>query len=272
MEKFKNFALKRPFVFGLVLFLIYSLLGALTWPVHYLFPGTEAGQLLGDALSKLLIFLAFLFIFWKFDWLKDSGLAKFGNLMVWLVILPILAYKVLTWVYAFTGDLSFPLSGAGIVSSHLVLQLSTGMVEETMIRGLVLTAMIMAWGDSKSGQFKAVVLSSLYFGMIHLFNLLGRPPGAVFLQAAILSLPGILYAALVLKYKTLWPGIIIHWLTNASVNIKLIGVEDFQETLSMWLIAAAVTLPLVLLSIYLVWKLPVYKQDEKAPELAPAAI
>ena len=271
MGKFKNFALKRPFIFGLVLFLIYSLLGALTWPVHYLFPGTEVGQLLGDALSKLLIFLAFLFIFWKFGWLKDSGLTKFGKLMVWLVILPVLAYKILSWLYAFTGDLSFPLSGAGIVSSHLALQFGTGLVEETMIRGLVLTAMIMAWGDSKSGQFKAVVLSSLYFGMIHLFNLVARPPGVVFLQAAILSLPGLLYGALALKYKTLWPGIIIHWLTNASVNIKLIGVEDFQETLSMWLTAAAVTLPLVLLSIYLVWKLPVAKAEVKPLEEVPAA-
>jgi membrane protease YdiL (CAAX protease family) len=262
MEKFKNFAIKRPFVFGFILIFIFSIVGTLTFPVHYLFPETEAGQLLGDALGKILAFLVFLFIFWKFGWIKDSGLARVGKPLIWLVIAPLLVYKVLSWLYAFTGDLSFPLNNPGLVSSHLILHLGTSLVEETIVRGLVLTAMITAWGDTKSGQFKAVVLSSVYFGMIHLFNLIIRPPDVVFLQALILSLPGILYAALVMKYKTLWPGIIMHWLTNAAVNIKLIGVDTYQETLPMWLTAAAVNLPLVILGFYWVWKLPVNESSE----------
>jgi hypothetical protein len=53
MAKFKNFAIKRPFVFGLILIFIYSFLSFPTYPVHYLFPETEAGQILGDALGKL---------------------------------------------------------------------------------------------------------------------------------------------------------------------------------------------------------------------------
>ena len=272
MEKFKNYALKRPFVFGLVLFLIYSMLGFLTYPVHFLFPETAAGQLLGDALGKLLIFLAFLFIFWKFGWLKESGLARAGKPLVWLVFFPILIYRILTWVYAFTGDLIFPSPNPGLISSHLALHMGTSLVEETIVRGLVLTAMVVAWGDSKGGQFKAVVLSSLFFGMMHLFNLIARPPGVVLLQALILSLPGLLYATLVLKYRTLWPGIIMHWLTNAAVNIKLIGIDNYQETLAIWLTAAIVTLPLALLSIYWVWKLPVDKTVDKPPESMPAVI
>ncbi|MEJ2448503.1 MAG: CPBP family intramembrane metalloprotease, partial [Anaerolineales bacterium] len=124
---------------------------------------------------------------------------------------------------------------------------------------------------TKEGQFKAVILSSLYFGIIHLFNLIIRPPGVVLLQALILSLPGLLYAALVLRYQTLWPGIIMHWLVNASVNIKLIGVDSYQETLSMWGIAAAVTIPLALLSLYWVWNLPVEKQVEGFQELMPVS-
>jgi len=266
VKKFKDYAIKRPFVFGLILILIYSLLGTLTYPVHYLFPETEIGQLFGDALSKLIIFLAFLFIFWKFGWLKGSSLTRFGKLQTWLVVAPLLIYKVVTWLYAFTNNLSFPIFGKSLAFSILTLQLSTSLVEETMVRGLVITAMLFAWGDSKSGQFKAVILSSLYFGMLHLFNIIVRPPGVVFLQALILSLPGLLYAALVLKYRTLWPGIIIHWLTNASVNIQLIGVENYQETLPMWLTAAAVTLPLALLSIYWVWKLPVEETADIPPE------
>jgi len=256
MQKFKEFALKRPFLFGLVLIVLYSILGFLTYPVHFLFPETAAGQLLGDALSKLITFLAFLLLYWRFGWVKDSGLSRFGTLPIWLVSIPLMIYKVLTWLYAFTGDLSFPISDWNMAASNLTLHLSTSLVEETMVRGLVITAMLLAWGQSKSGQFKTLVLSSMFFGMIHLFNLVARPPGVVILQAVILSLPGIFYAALVMKYNTLWPGIIMHWLTNAAVNIKLIGVENYQESLSMWLIAAAVTIPLALLGAYWVWKLP----------------
>ena len=257
MKKFKDYAIKHPFVFGLILILIYSLLGTLTYPVHFLFPETEFGQLLGDALAKLITFLAFLIIYWRFGWLKDSGLARFGTLTTWLVFIPLLIYKILGYLYAFTGDLSFQIADKGLASSFLTLSLGTSLVEETLVRGLVITAMLLAWGNSKSGQFKALALSSLYFGMIHLFNLIGRPPGAVILQALILVMPGFFYAAMVMKYKTLWPGIILHWLLNASVNIKLIGVEAYQETLPMWLTTAAFSIPLVLLSIYWVWKLPV---------------
>jgi membrane protease YdiL (CAAX protease family) len=270
MQKLKDFARKRPFVFGLILFFFYAVLGALSYPVHFLLPETEGGQLIGDALSKLIAFLVFLFLLWRFDWLEGSGITRWGKPLVWVVFIPLLSLKVLGHLYAFTGDFSFPIQGGGLAASMLGLQLTTSLVEETMVRGLVLTAMITAWGSTKSGQFRAVVLSSLYFGLIHLINLAIRPAGVVILQALILSLPGLFYAALVLKYRTLWPGIIMHWLVNASVNIKLIGVENFQETLSMWAIIAAVSLPLAILGIYWVWKLPVEGGNQEIPEGVPA--
>ena len=270
MKNIKEYALKRPFIFGLFMIFLFSLLSTLTYPVHFLFPETTSGQLLGDALGKILIFLVFLFITWRFGWLQRAGFAQVGKPLAWVVLLPILVYKILSWVYAFTGDLIFPPLKLGLASSHLALQLGTSLVEETMVRGLVLTAMILAWGETKSGQFKAAALSSLYFGMIHLFNLISRPSGTVLLQAVILSLPGLFYAAFLLRYKTIWPGVILHWLLNATVNIKLIGVENYQETLSNWLIAGAAILPLALLSLYWVWKLSVKEQTELIPEPAPA--
>jgi WD40 repeat protein len=61
--------------------------GSLSFPVDFLLPETEVAQMLGDALSKFIIFLFFLFIFWKFDWLKGSGLTRFGKNQTWFVIL-----------------------------------------------------------------------------------------------------------------------------------------------------------------------------------------
>ena len=69
-------------------------------------------------------------------------------------------------------------------------------------------------------------------------------------------MPGILNAAIVLTRRSLWPAIIIDWLTNAAVNIKIAGFETYQETFTMWIIFAIALIPLMVISAYLIWKRP----------------
>jgi len=256
MQRLKRFALKRPFLFGLVLIVIYSLLSTLAFPVKYLFPETGPGDLLGDALAKMIIFLIFLWGLFRFGWLKASGFTSLGKIRIWGVVFIVLIYLIVVEVYAYTGDLSYTIENPSLASATLLDHLGTGLVEETMFRGFVLVAMVVAWGDTKSGQVRAILLSSAFFGVMHLFNLFVRPAGIVLVQAIVVSLPGILYAALTLTARSIWPAILIHWLTNAAVNIKLIGVPNFEETLSMWLIFAAGFIPLVVYSFLLIRKLP----------------
>ncbi len=264
MGKFKNFALKRPFLFGIVLIFIYALLGTLTYPAHFLFPETEIGQLYGDALSKFIIFMFFLFLLWRFGWIKASRITRLGNLNIWLIVAVILIYQIFAVLYAFTGNISIAFPKSQLAIANLVVNLPTSLVEETMFRALALVAMITAWGNTKQGQIKAVFLSSLFFGLIHLFNLIVRPFGVVLLQAIVVILQGMIFAALVLSFRSLWPAIIIHWLTNATVNIKLIGYENYQETFTMWLIFAVTLIPLMVYGAYLIWKLPDSYQYETA--------
>jgi membrane protease YdiL (CAAX protease family) len=267
MNRFMKFAVNRPIIFGLVLIFIYAMLGTLTYPVHFLFPESEVGQLYGDALSKFIIFLCFLFILWCFGWIKASGINRLGNFHTWIIVIIILIYKIPFELFAFTGDFSVKFPNSPLAVANLIFSLQTGLVEETIFRALMFVAMIKAWGESKNGQIKAAVLSSLYFGVMHMVNILIRPLGVVLFQAIIVSLPGILYAALVLSRKSLWPAIALHWLTNAAVNIKLIGNDAFQETLSMWIIYAIILIPIVVYSAFLIWKLPEsyrYEMDEEA--------
>jgi len=256
MNRFKKFAVNRPFIFGLVLIFIYVMLGTLTYPVHFLFPESEVGQLYGDALSKFIIFLCFLFILWRFGWIKASRISRFGNIFTWVIVIIILTYKIPLELYAFTGDFAIRFPNSPLAIANLVFPLQTSLVEETIFRALVLVAMISAWGETKNGQIKAVALSSLFFGIMHMVNLLIRPFGVVLFQAIVVSLPGVLYAALVLSRKSLWPAIALHWLTNAAVNIKLMGNDAFQETLSMWIIYAIILIPIAVYSALLIWKLP----------------
>ena len=96
-----------------------------------------------------------------------------------------------------------------------------------MVRGLVLVAMLLAWSQTRRGLVKSVVLSSMFFGFQHLCNLMVRPPGVVLFKAVVVSLLGILYGALLLKSRSLWPVIVIHWLTNTDVNLKVTQIERY---------------------------------------------
>jgi membrane protease YdiL (CAAX protease family) len=256
MKKFQFFTLHRPFGFGLILISLYALLTTITNPVHYLFTGSEAGQLYGDAVSKFICFLLFLALFWRFGWLSYSGISRLGNLKTWLVVAGILVYLTFAKLYAFTGVFSPTVPRSYLVGPNLILGLSTGLVEETMFRGLVLVSMILAWGDTRRGLVKAILLSSLYFGLLQLINDIIRPPAVVLLQAAIVTLPGVLYAAVVLASRTLWPVIQIHGLTNAAVNIRLIGDSTYQETNAMWIRFAIALIPLIGFATFLTLKLP----------------
>jgi membrane protease YdiL (CAAX protease family) len=256
MNKFKNFAVNRPFLFGLVLIVVNALMGTLTYPIHFLFPEGEMGQLYGDALAKFIVFLCFLLILWRFGWIKASRINRSGNILTWVIVIIILIYKIPLELYAFTGDFFIKFPNSPFAVANLVYHSQVSLLEEIIFRALVLVAMISAWGETKNGQIKAVVLSSMYFGVTHMFNIMIRPFGVVLFQSIVASLPGIMYAALVLSRKSLWPAIALHWLTNAAVNIKLVGNDAFQEAISMWIIYAIILIPIIIFSAFLIWKLP----------------
>lgn len=267
MKKFKNFALRRPFLFGLSFIVIYSFLATLAYPVHYLFPDNEAGQVFGDASAKILIFVVFSLLLWRFGWFKASGLPGKGSWKIWLTTVVVLAYLGVLELFAFTGSLTLSFPDPSLAFANLALDFGTGLVEETLYRAIVLIAMISAWGHTKNGIVKAVVLSSILFGMLHLLNIMVRPWQVVLFQALVVSLPGVFYGAIVLTGKSLWPAILIHGLTNAVVNIQAIAIEGFQETTAMWIMFAIGLLPLMVYSVYLIRKLPYfYAYEEEEPE------
>jgi membrane protease YdiL (CAAX protease family) len=256
VEKFRNFALKHPFLFGFVLIFLYTILVTITYPVHFLFPENDVGQLYGDTAAKLIAFLIFLLILWRFGWIHASGISRLGKIGNWPIIAGLLVYCVVTQLYAFTGNITIALPDVQLATANLAFAFSTSLVEETMYRGFVLIAMILAWGSTKQGQLKAILFSSLLFGLLHLFNIMIRPVGVVLVQALIVTLPGIFYAALVITYRSLWPAIAIHWFGNAAVNIKLIGYENYQETFTMWILFAISLIPLIAYSVYLIQGFP----------------
>jgi membrane protease YdiL (CAAX protease family) len=266
MKKFKNFAIRRPFIFGIVLIFLYVIFVYLTYPINFLFPENEIGQFYSNAAIKLIISLIFLTILWNFGWLQTSGLTRFGDGKFWLVIAIILVYHVLVNLRFMTGDFAIAFPDSPLRIAILVYYFPASLMEEIMFRGLTLLAMVFAWDHTKKGLIKAALLSSLLFGLIHLINVVDLPIEVVFMEVLVAALLGFLWAAILLATRSLWPAIILHWLTNAAVNVKLVGMDNFQETFSMHLARAIFFIPLVVYGAYLVWKLPESSQNKMRNE------
>lgn len=271
MERFRKFAVSHPIWFGVVMILAFALVSALAWPAHYLFPENEAGQLYGEGLADLLTALVFIALLWRWGWLKAAGLTRLGDRTTWLIVAALLIYKIPAELYAFTGSVSGVQTNTPVGVAQFVITLPGSLVEEVMVRGLILVAMLLAWGQTKRGQAAAIIGSSVIFGLTHLFNLMIRPPGVVLFQTVIVMLPGILYAALLLARRSLWPAILIHWLSNAAVNVRAAGIENYQETFTMWVLFGLALLPVMAFSAYLIWKLPEAYQFEGEGAAAGAA-
>lgn len=270
MKKFRNFAINHPILFGILLLVLYPVLAFLTYPVRYLFPATEIGQIYSDTAAKLILFLLCLGVLWGFGWIRLSGITRFGSIKIWLWIILIFVYHVVVDLYVFTGEIGIVSSNSPLAMATLLYYLVAGLFEETLFRGLILLAMVRGWGDSKTGLLKAVMFSSMFFGLIHLFNLVELPIGAVVFQVAGAAMLGVLWSALLMYTGSLWPAIVLHWLTNAAVNIQLLGIQDFTATGAIYARLAIWFIPMALLGLYLLWKRPQARKSTEGFLASPA--
>ncbi|MBN1250214.1 MAG: CPBP family intramembrane metalloprotease [Anaerolineae bacterium] len=271
MKNMRRFATTKPVLFGLLMIVVWSLLVTLGYPLHFLFPDTEVGRTLGDAAARAAAFIALSLLIWALGWLRRSGLGRWGShLLWWLAAIPG-TYLTLAELFAFTGNVFWPRSSSPMAVPELLNTLAGAALEEALFRGLILTAMVLAWGDTHRGIAKAVVVSSLLFGATHLTNVLIRPVGVVILQALLVSLPGIFYGALLLRGGSLWPGVVIHWISNAAINVALIGNAAYEETPTMWLWFALFVVPLAAAGLVSLRTAPVLTKDEASADAGTVA-
>jgi len=220
MKKLKIFTVQHPIIFGFLLIFIYSILGTLTWPITQLSPESNLPTL-GEALAKLVIALVFIVIVWQFGWLRITGVSYLGGWQIWLLLIPLIIYTTMASNFAFTGGLFFTIPRPDTAFTITLFEIGTSLVEEVMYRGLLLAAMIQAWGYSSRGLYKSASLSALSFALLHLFNLIVNPLPEVSSQVLMALFAGFIYATFVLLSKSIWPAVLCHYLVNTVVNFWL---------------------------------------------------
>jgi len=150
----------------------------------------------------------------------------FNNASQWrdarLLIFPAIVVGVLPFV---TG---LKPSDGGTFVYLLIAYLLTGFMEEALMRGLVM------WALQPLGPRKAIVISSILFGLIHIGNLLYRSPAIVFAQMIGALCDGIGQGALRIRSNTIWFPIAIHALHDLALRysyLPTIPLAVVQDTL-----------------------------------------
>jgi uncharacterized protein len=210
---------RHPVISAIIIFLI-DLVAAFV-------AGVSAKTLLPDAQPDFVatVFMSVLIavILTALGWWRRAGFTRpalkqnLGTLwfpaLVVLVLPSILGYQ--------------PLDSSTLV--YLVIGYTlTGFMEESWLRGVILNVL------GPTGPVRAVVISSILFGLLHIGNLLYRNPLIVFAQMVGAFADGIGMGAIRLRTGTIWFVIAIHGFHDLLLkisNLPTIPLDVVQDVL-----------------------------------------
>jgi hypothetical protein len=256
IDRFQKFARERPGWFSLLITVMVLMVYFVAAIVAALSSTNATEDNLIQAFGRGFGAIAFAIIIFQFGWQRACGLNHPGSLLPWLGGLGLLGYEIVTHVLPLAGDVNF---GNGISAEAVAVALNalaTGPLEEISFRGLVLIAFVQHWAFAKRGIAKGVIAGSFFFGASHLIHLLlGRPFPQAITIALNASLAGIYYAAIVLRWKTIWPAVALHGLLNALVAIVAFYTPGFQEPANELFLGTLLQIPVVILAFFVIWRI-----------------
>jgi membrane protease YdiL (CAAX protease family) len=170
-----------------------------------------AGRVFATTLLALFLY--------RMGWLEQSGITRSGPRRVWLVVALAVVYLVPAYVWGLFGvpGLESLRVAWDAFLGELPVGISVGIAEEFLFRGILLFVLVRAWGRNRTGALWAVLVTSVVFGLIHATPaLVGEDLGYVTANLLGTIISAVWWAALVLTYRTVWPGVVIHTLTNSA--------------------------------------------------------
>lgn len=236
--KIKALATKRPVLFSLIvmicaLFIFYA-------PIEKLFSqvfDAQYAHFLAEISNKFIVSTAIVLILAKLSLTKTIGLTSFPKkIRDWLIAWPLFVILLLALLPLLTGDLAIDQSKPGMLPIFIFMNFLIGFSEELLVRGLLLSVLLLKWGTTKKGIVVCVIASSMLFGSAHLGNLFINPSLVVATISQIIyaTFIGIFFAACVLRSQSIWPAIVLHAALDFISQIQQIavggGIESATQT------------------------------------------
>lgn len=189
-----------------------------------------------NGLAQLVLSFALLLIMRKLQLFNRSeySISGFGK-GLFAGLLGIV-FALFMFLVNYIGNVSFAhVPSFSYLFACLLIALTTGLFEELLVRGFAFNSFKECFGNSVSGIKKAIVWSSVLFGLIHVVNLGGYDLASVLTTLSqIISaiIVGMFFALVYVQSKNLLSVIIIHALIDAATFVlySLLSVEAFQST------------------------------------------
>jgi membrane protease YdiL (CAAX protease family) len=173
---------------------------------------------------RLALAVGLFLLLWRLDGLARSGLTRLGRWQAWLLAVGGMLYVVGAGLYAFYDKFAFDVSSFLRLPAARTLalrQLVYVLHEEILFRGVVLTILYGAWGHTRVGTIGSVVLTAVLFAVPHLvavFQGVSRPAAwLLVVQGCIIA---VWWGALVLWGASIWPAVLLHYVTNVVVAVQ----------------------------------------------------
>jgi membrane protease YdiL (CAAX protease family) len=269
----ERLATEHPLRFVILVLLGWIITGLLCALAAAALLRVELTDDLAQSLGTLVATGLLLLVAWRLDWLRPAGITRPGSWRVWILTAAVVLYFYVGYRYAFFGTMPpepgvlFRLPAARAMFAR---QVVVGFVEETLFRGVLLYALVRAWGTTRRGLAGAIMTPALLFGSLHILQLAtGNATAAVLLTMGLSVLSGLWLGALVVRWGSIWPGVAIHAASNMVVNIGALAVPDFVPATSAFVVATLMEVPLLLLGVWWLRHVPVACAPA-VPESGPA--
>ena len=163
---------------------------------------------------------------------KGAGIGK--GLLMGSVVIVISCLITILILVSTKGEYKSP-AGIFLFLIHVFV---IGMSEELLCRGIMAESLLEHYGADRKGIMKAILISSVIFGLSHITNLfVGTSPVGVLSQSLNAALAGILYATIYFRSGNLWVPIIVHSLWDLATILGssegiYVGTESVSQNVS----------------------------------------
>ncbi len=264
MNNLKTFLLRRPIVSiaGLIAISLFFVLS-----IPYPFAGQPDVALTLKIATRLVATFVAILMLLKLDWGWDAGLTRRPwRKRWWLAPLPMLAIVAINLLGTNWAALAFtPAATAGWLGYNL----SVGLFEEMLLRGVCFCLLAQAWKNRRNGLLLAAVMQGAIFGLLHLINLVHAPVLDTVSQTVYATLLGIGFAGMTVFCRSIWPAIFVHTAINlaGSMNSDLVpNTAPTEGSLGGYLVATVVIL--LVSALPGVWQL---RQEQRALDSSGSA-
>ncbi len=190
--------LKRPDVTGFVVTLASFLMtGGGRAALKHVVPKGPHSEAYIAGIQQSILAIVVVVVLWKMGWLRAARVSSrprparnwWSYALIPTALIPFISF----------GDIDWGRTAAIFASAFDYG--TTGVVEELVFRGLVMTGLSVGLGGKSKASLKVIVASSIFFGLVHL-----SPVGIVFATVF-----GLGFAHLTISTNTIWWSVLVHF-------------------------------------------------------------